>query len=138
MILPQRQECICLNNLVSDIAEEFAFLAVAAQVKLVSEINVSQNVKVMGNIEQLYRLVSNLVVNAIQYTLPEGEVKLILEININSALVHVKDTGIGIPEREQKLIFDGFDRVNSDRSRQTGGSGLGLSITKRDRSTSSR
>lgn len=126
--LPQKQECICLNDLVSDIAEEFAFLAVAAQVKLVSEIRVSQSVEVIGNMEQLYRLVSNLVVNAINYTPPEGEVKIILEVNLNSALIHVKDTGIGIPEREQKRIFDRFYRVNSDRSRQSGGSGLGLSI----------
>ncbi|WP_293120779.1 two-component system sensor histidine kinase RppB [Okeania sp. SIO1I7] len=126
--LPQKQECICLNDLVTDIAEELAFLAVAAQVKLVSEIIVSQNVKVMGNTEQLYRLVSNLVVNAIHYTLPEGEVKLTLEVNANFALIHVKDTGVGILEKEQKRIFERFYRVNSDRSRQTGGSGLGLSI----------
>ena len=126
--LPQKQEPICLNDLVSDIAEEFGFLAVAAQVKLVSEIRVSHTVKIVGNIEQLYRLVSNLVVNAINYTPPEGEVKIILEVNANSALIHIKDTGIGIPEREQKQIFDRFYRVNSDRSRQTGGSGLGLSI----------
>ncbi|MDY7008085.1 MAG: ATP-binding protein [Cyanobacteriota bacterium] len=102
------------------------------------ETKVSQNVKVMGNMEQLYRLVSNLVVNAIQYTLPEGEVKLILEANIHSALVHVKDTGIGIPEKEQKRIFDLFYRVNSDRYRQTGSSGLGLSIAKRNRSSLSK
>ena len=125
---PGKQEPICLNDLVNDIAEEFGFLAVATKVKLVSEIKVSQSVKVIGNMEQLYRLVSNLVVNAINYTPPEGEVKIILEVHLNSALIHVKDTGIGIPETEQKRIFDRFYRVNSDRSRQTGGSGLGLSI----------
>ncbi|MGB3513597.1 MAG: two-component system sensor histidine kinase RppB [Microcoleaceae cyanobacterium] len=126
--LPQKQEYICLNDLVSDITEEFAFLAVAAEVKLVSEIRVSQPVEVMGNTEQLYRLVSNLVVNAINYTPPEGEVKVMLEVNVNSAFIHVKDTGIGVSKTEQKRIFDRFYRVNSDRSRQTGGSGLGLSI----------
>ncbi|WP_371357156.1 sensor histidine kinase [Hydrocoleum sp. CS-953] len=125
---PRTQEPIFLNDLVNDIAEEFGFLAVATKVKLVSEIRVSQSVKVIGNMEQLYRLVSNLVVNAINYTPPEGEVKIILEVHLNSALIHVKDTGIGIPETEQKRIFDRFYRVNSDRSRQTGGSGLGLSI----------
>ena len=51
---------------------EFAFLAVATKVKLVPEIKASQPVEVMGNMEQLYRLVSNLVVNAIGYTPPEG------------------------------------------------------------------
>ena len=85
---------------------------------------------VLGNSEQLYRLVSNLVINAIKYTPGSGEVNIILESERNEALIRVRDTGIGIAKVEQKKIFDRFYRVNSDRSRQTGGSGLGLAIAQ--------
>jgi signal transduction histidine kinase len=76
----------------------------------------------------MYRLVSNLIVNAIQYTPLNGTVTVILDRRDHQAVIQVQDTGIGIATAEQKRIFDRFYRVNSDRSRQTGGSGLGLAI----------
>ena len=123
-------ESVILNDLVSDIAEEFAALAISANLQLKQQINVSQNLTVQGNSEQLYRLVSNLVINAIKYTSSSGEVTIILESERNEAVIRVRDMGIGIAPPEQKKIFDRFYRVNSDRSRQTGGSGLGLAISK--------
>jgi signal transduction histidine kinase len=57
-------------------------------------------------------------------------VTLILDSNPDHALIHVQDTGIGIAPEEQRRIFERFYRVNSDRSRRTGGSGLGVAITK--------
>jgi len=121
-------ELVILNDLVSDIAEEFAALAISANLRLNTQIDTSQNLTVIGNSEQLYRLVSNLVINAIKYTPGSGEVNIILESERNEALIRIRDTGIGIAPPEQKKIFDRFYRVNSDRSRQTGGSGLGLAI----------
>ena len=121
-------ESVILNDLVSDIAEEFAALAISANLQLRLQINVSQTIEVLGNSEQLYRLVSNLVINAIKYTPGSGEVTIILKTNSNESFICVRDTGIGIAKPEQKRIFDRFYRVNSDRSRQTGGSGLGLAI----------
>ena len=123
-------ESVILNDLVSDIAEEFAALAISANLQLKLQINTSQNITVQGNSEQLYRLVSNLVINAIKYAPSSGEVTIILEPERNEAVIRVRDTGIGIAPPEQKKIFDRFYRVNSDRSRQTGGSGLGLAISK--------
>ena len=123
-------ESVILNDLVSDIAEEFAALAISANLRLNTQIDTSQNLTVTGNSEQLYRLVSNLVINAIKYTPGSGEVNIILESERNEALIRVRDTGIGIAPPEQKKIFDRFYRVNSDRSRQTGGSGLGLAIAQ--------
>jgi len=76
----------------------------------------------------LYRLVTNLVINAIQHTLKGGKVTLVLKQENHKALIEVIDTGIGIPEDEQKLIFDRFYRVNKARSRDRGSSGLGLAI----------
>ena len=125
----QHQQVV-LNDLVNDIAEEFAALALASQISLTSQIEVNYPLKVTGNEEQLYRLVVNLVINAIQHTLKGGQVTLVLSQENNKALIEVIDTGIGILQKEQKLIFDRFYRVNKARSRDKGGSGLGLSIAK--------
>ena len=123
-------ESVILNDLVNDIAEEYAALAITANLQLRSQIYVSNALEVIGNSEQLYRLVSNLVANAIDYTPPGGEVTIALRSARTEAIVEVRDTGIGIPKPEQKKIFDRFYRVDSDRSRQTGGSGLGLAISQ--------
>lgn len=123
-------EVCCLNDIVNDLIEEFAAMATAAGVKLMSSIQVNQNVNIIGNCDQLYRLVSNLIVNAIQYTPRGGEVRVVLERNDHYAVIKVQDTGIGIAKQELTRIFDRFYRVSSDRSRNTGGSGLGLAIVQ--------
>lgn len=124
-----RQSC-CLNDIISDLVEELADLAVSAQISLTLDERVQQPVYVMGDLDRLYRLVSNLIVNAIQYTPLGGKVEVILNRSDDFAWIEVKDTGIGLVDSEQKRIFDRFYRVNSDRSRATGGAGLGLAIAK--------
>ncbi|KAB8314362.1 two-component sensor histidine kinase [Tolypothrix campylonemoides VB511288] len=128
--MPVRHELCCLNEIVSDLIEEFAAMASKAKVSLASLIRVHQPVNIVGNSEQLYRLIFNLIVNAIQYTPVGGEVIVILDRNDQNAVISVQDTGIGIPQQEFSRIFDRFYRVNSDRSRSTGGSGLGLAIAQ--------
>lgn len=123
-----RQTFCCLNDLINDLVEELASLAIAAQVKLTAQINVSDPVAVRGNEEQLYRLVSNLIDNAIQATPVDGKVTVSLDKSESYAIIQVEDTGIGIEASAQRHIFDRFYRVQVDRSRQTGGSGLGLAI----------
>lgn len=122
------QSC-CLNDLVNDLTEEFLELAVAADIHLTSQVP-AIDVWVLGNESQLYRLVSNLIANAIQYTPAGGNVTVSLETRDRSAVVAVKDTGIGIPPEQQSRIFDRFYRVDGDRSRKTGGTGLGLAIAQ--------
>lgn len=124
-----RHRC-CLNDLVSDLVEELANLAITAGVTLTLEVREATILEVFGDEDQLYRLVSNLIVNAIKYTPTSGTVKVILERSDRRAIIRVCDTGIGIAESEQKKIFDRFYRINSDRSRHSGGSGLGLAIAK--------
>ncbi|MBD6615443.1 GHKL domain-containing protein [Komarekiella sp. 'clone 1'] len=125
----QREIC-SLNDIVSDLVEEFEAMATAAGIKLTSSIRVHQPLNVIGNSDQLYRLFSNLIVNAIQYTPKRGEVTVFLDHNDHSAVIKIQDTGIGIPKHEVTRIFDRFYRVSSDRSRSTGGSGLGLAIVQ--------
>lgn len=123
----QKQPC-CLNDLINDLVEEFEDLAKAAGVNLSTNVRLQELLYVAGDLEQLYCLVSNLIVNAIQYTLPEGRVTVILDSSHQYALVQVQDTGIGIAPVNRDRIFERFYRVNGDRSRSTGGSGLGLAI----------
>ncbi|OKH47624.1 two-component sensor histidine kinase [Calothrix sp. HK-06] len=130
----KQQEICCLNDIISDLIEEFQAMANAAGITLTSGLisinNAHQLLNIIGNTDQLYRLISNLIVNAIQYTPREGEVTVFLNRSDNYAVIKVQDTGIGIPQHELPHIFDRFYRVSSDRSRSTGGSGLGLAIVR--------
>ncbi|MCA1990508.1 MAG: GHKL domain-containing protein, partial [Coleofasciculus sp. S288] len=125
----KRQPC-CLNDLVMDLLDEFEALAIAAGLRLKLDIQVEQPVYVLGDEEQLYRLMANLITNAIQYTPKEGSIIVRLKVAAVHILLQVEDTGIGIPESEQGHIFERFYRVNRDRSRHTGGAGLGLAIVE--------
>lgn len=122
------QPC-CLNDIAADLTEELAELAAATDIHLSSQIPDAE-IYVSGHESQLYRLVSNLMANAIQYTLPGGSVVVSVAADDRTATIAVKDTGIGILPEEQGRVFERFYRVNSDRSRKTGGTGLGLAIAQ--------
>lgn len=87
-------------------------------------------VMVQGDLHRLKQVFINLVANAITYTPPEGNVKIILLEQGENVRVHVKDTGIGISKEEIPRIFERFYRVDRARSRNSGGTGLGLAIVK--------
>jgi len=80
--------------------------------------------------ENLHRVVANLVENAFRYTEPGGCVTLTLDYANPFVKIEIKDTGIGIPPENLPFVFDRFYRVDKSRSRQSGGSGLGLSIVQ--------
>ena len=126
----KRAELVSVNQLVEDITEDFAALALASEIELKIDNAIDSYLIVSGNYEQLYRLLSNLLVNALKYTPANGIVTLILDRHSNYALLKVCDTGIGIAKSEQSKIFNRFYRIDSARSRSTGGSGLGLSIAQ--------
>lgn len=85
---------------------------------------------IMGNRNQLYELVYNLCDNAIRYNKPGGSVRITVADENDRARIEVADTGIGIPEKHHKRIFERFYRVDKSRSKETGGTGLGLAIVK--------
>lgn len=80
--------------------------------------------------DDIYQVILNLAENAIKYNMPGGRVDLTLKKEHGMVVLSVKDTGIGIPEDDLPNIFDRFYRVDKARSREAGGSGLGLSIVK--------
>jgi two-component system, OmpR family, Ni(II)-sensor and/or redox sensor kinase NrsS len=119
----------CLNDLISDLTEEFLELATGSDIHLTHQIP-PLALYVLGYESQLYRLVSNLIANAIQYTPRGGQVVVSLTVRDRTAVLTVKDTGIGITPEQQAQIFDRFYRVDGDRARKTGGTGLGLAIVQ--------
>jgi two-component system phosphate regulon sensor histidine kinase PhoR len=93
-------------------------------------VNGDGDTTVFGDRDRLKQALVNLVENAIKYNRPDGRVDVELEFRDDRAFVRVRDTGIGIPESDLGRIFERFYRVDKDRARAVGGSGLGLSITK--------
>ncbi len=89
--------------------------SIASHLKLTSVIRVDQPLNIIGHSEQVYRLISNLIINAIQYTPKGGKITIVLDRTEHYAVIQVEDTGIGIPQTELSRIFDRFYRVNSDR-----------------------
>ena len=80
--------------------------------------------------DDLYQIIFNLVENGIKYNVPDGSLTVGLRRREDNAVLTIVDTGMGIPPESLEKIFDRFYRVDKARSRQTGGSGLGLSIVK--------
>lgn len=92
--------------------------------------NIQSGLTVKGDKELLNRLVIILLDNAIKYSLSPGTVNLNAEQTGSNIAIKVSDTGIGIDKEQQKKIFDRFYRVDSARSSEVEGSGLGLSLAK--------
>lgn len=90
----------------------------------------SPNVFIYGDTARLKQVVVNLLDNAVKYTPLNGTIKVSVKIQENFALIEVSDTGIGISTVALPQIFDRFYRTDKARSREQGGSGLGLSIVK--------
>lgn len=124
---PNIQPC-CLNVMITDLIEEFS--AIAFEKSIQPTFTATKELEVLGDEDDLYRLLGNLIINAIHYTPAQGEVHISLHEHKQMAQIKVTDTGPGIPADAQAHIFERFYRVNQDRSRMSGGTGLGLAIAQ--------
>lgn len=84
----------------------------------------------IGNHQQIYTLLNNIIGNAIKYNKDNGDVYIDIEPVEEAMKITVRDTGIGIPIADQARVFERFYRVDKGRSKQRGGTGLGLAIVK--------
>ncbi len=116
-----------LDLLVNDLCNLFQVLAEQRNITL--EAVTTEDVTITADKVRLQQLFTNLIDNAIKYT-PKGSIRVAVEENRDSAVVRIKDTGIGIPREELEKIFKRFYRVDKSRSKETGGVGLGLSIAE--------
>lgn len=90
--------------------------------------NLPDGCVIMATADDMFHVIFNLLENAVKYNVPGGSVELSLEADESTVRLSVADTGIGIPEEDRLNIFSRFYRVDKARSREAGGSGLGLSI----------
>ena len=121
---------IDLTSLIDEVVTEAQPAATSAGVSLEAGSS-PQGLKAKGDATGIKQVITNLVDNAIKYNRPQGTVKVSARAEGPSAVIEVKDTGIGIPAAEQQHVFDRFYRVDKSRSRSQGGSGLGLAIVKK-------
>ncbi len=119
---------IALDEILEDLVDLYSDRAGETNISLQSQL--IPNLEVYADASQLFRLFTNLLSNALQYTPSGGTVTVSLQRSRTHALVSVEDTGIGIASDQLPHIFDRFWRADQARSQHQAGSGLGLAIAK--------
>lgn len=120
-----RDEKIILNDLVDEVLEDLEPLAQEKNIKLIGKY---KNITMIGSDILIYRLVYNLVENAIKYNHSDGQVTVNAYKKQKHIYLSVEDTGSGIPKELRERVFEPFFRVDKSRSRELGGVGLGLAL----------
>ena len=119
---------VSINDLLEQIIKRLRPIAATRNIELIYE-----SIRpVMADVDEVKMSIAlnNLIENSIKYNYDDGWVKITLNADHKFFYVTVQDTGVGIPEDEQDNVFERFYRVDKARSRETGGTGLGLSLTR--------
>lgn len=122
-----RDDEIILDALVDEVLEDLEPLAEGKNIRLIGK---CKDITMVGSDILIYRLVYNLVENAIKYNHSGGQVTVTADRKENHVYLSVKDTGTGIPEELKERVFEPFFRVDKSRSRELGGVGLGLALVR--------
>lgn len=120
-----RDEVIALDALIEEVLTDLESLAARKNIRLVRE---CEPITMTGSDILIYRLVYNLVENAVKYNMDGGQVTVTCREWDKHIHIMVSDTGKGIPEELRSRIFEPFFRVDKSRSRELGGIGLGLAL----------
>jgi two-component system phosphate regulon sensor histidine kinase PhoR len=104
--------------------------AIADEKDILVNVSVEQDCSILILEDDLYQILFNLAENGVKYNKVGGALSLKLSRINEDAVLQISDTGVGIPEGAIDRVFERFYRVDKARSRQSGGSGLGLSIVK--------
>jgi len=116
-----------LAETVNECADQLKPIASQHNVKILKEL---APVEITGDAERLAQVITNLLVNAIQYNRPDGEVRVKLEAQPGLAVLTVSDTGPGISAEDRPHVFERFYRGDKSRTASNGNAGLGLAISK--------
>jgi two-component system OmpR family sensor kinase/two-component system sensor histidine kinase BaeS len=127
--LPLDRKPVHLHLLVEDVVTNFNFAAASESVSVETHLEPDLP-PVLADPDRLAQVLHNLMYNALQHTPAGGVISLHAKLDGDYVQLRVKDTGKGIPAEHLPRVFDRFYRVESDRSRETGGAGLGLAIVR--------
>ena len=122
-----RDDEIILDALVDEVLEDLEPLAEGKNIRLIGK---CKDITMVGSDILIYRLVYNLVENAIKYNHSGGQVRVTADRKEKHVYLSVEDTGTGIPEELKERVFEPFFRVDKSRSRELGGVGLGLALVR--------
>jgi len=122
-----RDDEIVLDALVDEVLEDLEPLAEGKNIRLIGK---CKDITTVGSDILIYRLVYNLVENAIKYNHSGGQVTVTADRKEKHVYLSVEDTGAGIPEELKERVFEPFFRVDKSRSRELGGVGLGLALVR--------
>ena len=122
-----RDDEIILDALVDEVLEDLEPLAEGKNIRLIGK---CKDITMVGSDILIYRLVYNLVENAIKYNHLGGQVTVTADRKEKHVYLSVEDTGAGIPEELKERVFEPFFRVDKSRSRELGGVGLGLALVR--------
>ena len=122
-----RDDEIILDALVDEVLEDLEPLAEGKNIRLIGK---CKDITMVGSDILIYRLVYNLVENAIKYNHSGGQVIVTADRKEKHVYLSVEDTGTGIPEELKERVFEPFFRVDKSRSRELGGVGLGLALVR--------
>jgi len=120
---------LTLRRIIEDVVKEFKLVADDKRLQLNFE-GAAASTRVLGDESWLHRAASNLIGNAVKYTPPGGQVRVIYREADQQGVLEVIDTGPGISQAAQARLFERFYRVRTETTRKTPGTGLGLAIVK--------
>ena len=128
-IIPnQDPSCVNLREILDNLYTLYKPQSEAKQIQI--KLQLDQDLYVLGDCEQLKRLFTNLLENAINYTSVQGKIEVTTRSIGYHIYVNVKDTGVGIAPDNLDKVFDRFWRADESRTYNCGGSGLGLAIAQ--------
>ncbi len=128
--LELNREDFDINKLVGEVFKDQEFLAQSKNISFVFNETANRNFMVNADKKSIRRVLVNLITNAVKYNNTEGRVKASFYEMGQNILIEISDNGVGIDKQHLPHLFERFYRADAHRSREIGGSGLGLSIVK--------
>lgn len=117
------------SQLVEEVSENFKYQFVSKSIDLVEEIE--EDILIKGDKHRVSQILINLLSNALKFTNSGGWVAIRVSKKGETVILEIEDTGVGISKKDMPYLFERLYRVDRSRNKKTGGSGIGLTITKR-------